>query len=68
MNVKCSSLFEISDPLTTHGYVSLQVIESPLAKATVDTSVVAHWLAVEGVQPAVAENLLTEGGLFTCPV
>lgn len=36
------------------------VIESPLAKATVDTSVVAHWLAVEGVQPAVAENLLTE--------
>ncbi|XP_038902978.1 transcription initiation factor TFIID subunit 6-like [Benincasa hispida] len=36
------------------------VIESPLAKATVDTSVVAHWLAVEGVQPAVPENLPTE--------
>uniref|UniRef100_A0A9I9D7F2 TATA box binding protein associated factor (TAF) histone-like fold domain-containing protein n=1 Tax=Cucumis melo TaxID=3656 RepID=A0A9I9D7F2_CUCME len=37
------------------------VIESPLAKAAVDTSVAAHWLAVEGVQPAVPESLLTEG-------
>ncbi|KAG6596932.1 Transcription initiation factor TFIID subunit 6, partial [Cucurbita argyrosperma subsp. sororia] len=36
------------------------VIEAPLSKATVETSVVAHWLAVEGVQPAVAENLTTE--------
>ncbi|KAL4026770.1 hypothetical protein IC575_015211 [Cucumis melo] len=36
------------------------VIESPLAKAAVDTSVAAHWLAVEGVQPAVPESLLTE--------
>lgn len=49
-------------------YVFLQVIESPLAKATVDTSVATHWLAVEGVQPAVPESLLTEGGFFTCPV
>ncbi|KAG7028412.1 Transcription initiation factor TFIID subunit 6, partial [Cucurbita argyrosperma subsp. argyrosperma] len=43
------------------------VIEAPLSKATVETSVVAHWLAVEGVQPAVAENLTTEGGFSAEP-
>ncbi|CAM6117572.1 unnamed protein product [Calypogeia fissa] len=33
-----------------------EVIEAPLPKAPLDTSVVAHWLAVEGVQPAIPEN------------
>lgn len=33
------------------------VIEAPLPKAPLDTSVVAHWLAIEGVQPAIPENV-----------
>lgn len=33
-----------------------EVIEAPLPRAPLDTSVVAHWLAVEGVQPAIPEN------------
>lgn len=33
-----------------------EVVEAPLPKAPLDTSVVAHWLAVEGVQPAIPEN------------
>ncbi|XP_060199697.1 transcription initiation factor TFIID subunit 6 isoform X2 [Lycium barbarum] len=36
------------------------VIEAPLPKAPLDTAVVAHWLAVEGVQPAIPENPLPE--------
>ncbi|KAF3613081.1 Transcription initiation factor TFIID subunit 6 [Capsicum annuum] len=32
------------------------VIAAPLPKAPLDTAVVAHWLAVEGVQPAIPEN------------
>ncbi|CAI9090225.1 OLC1v1024953C1 [Oldenlandia corymbosa var. corymbosa] len=32
------------------------VIEAPLPKAPLDTSVVCHWLAIEGVQPAIPEN------------
>ncbi|CAD6214643.1 unnamed protein product [Miscanthus lutarioriparius] len=33
-----------------------EIIEAPLPKAPLDTSVVAHWLAIEGVQPAIPEN------------
>ncbi|XP_051126293.1 transcription initiation factor TFIID subunit 6-like [Andrographis paniculata] len=33
-----------------------EVIEAPLPKAPLDTSVVAHWLAIEGVQPVIPEN------------
>lgn len=33
-----------------------KVIEAPLPKAPLDTAVVAHWLAIEGVQPAIPEN------------
>ncbi|CAA3012002.1 transcription initiation factor TFIID subunit 6-like [Olea europaea subsp. europaea] len=33
-----------------------EVIEAPLPKAPLDTEVVAHWLAIEGVQPAIPEN------------
>lgn len=33
-----------------------EIIEAPLPKAPLDTAVVAHWLAVEGVQPAIPEN------------
>ncbi|KAM3399309.1 hypothetical protein ACQJBY_004607 [Aegilops geniculata] len=33
-----------------------EIIEAPLPKAPLDTAVVAHWLAIEGVQPAIPEN------------
>jgi transcription initiation factor TFIID subunit 6 len=33
-----------------------EIIDAPLPRAPLDTSVVAHWLAVEGVQPAIPEN------------
>ncbi|KAL9256353.1 Transcription initiation factor TFIID subunit 6-like protein [Drosera capensis] len=33
-----------------------EVIEAPLPRAPLDTSIVAHWLAIEGVQPAIPEN------------
>lgn len=36
------------------------VIEAPLTEAPLDTSVTAHWLAIEGVQPAVPENAPVE--------
>ncbi|KAJ6846050.1 transcription initiation factor TFIID subunit 6 [Iris pallida] len=32
------------------------VIDAPLPKAPLDTTVVAHWLAIEGVQPVIPEN------------
>ncbi|CAF2105354.1 unnamed protein product [Brassica oleracea var. botrytis] len=32
------------------------VIEAPLPKAPLNTEVVCHWLAIEGVQPAIPEN------------
>ncbi|CAI9088314.1 OLC1v1022616C1 [Oldenlandia corymbosa var. corymbosa] len=32
------------------------VIEAPLPKAPLESAVVAHWLAIEGVQPAIPEN------------
>uniref|UniRef100_A0ACD5WPZ3 Uncharacterized protein n=1 Tax=Avena sativa TaxID=4498 RepID=A0ACD5WPZ3_AVESA len=33
-----------------------EIIEAPLPEAPLDTGVVAHWLAIEGVQPAIPEN------------
>lgn len=39
----------------------MQVIEAPLPKAPLDTAVVTHWLAIEGVQPAIPENAPVEG-------
>ncbi|KAG9146754.1 hypothetical protein Leryth_005082 [Lithospermum erythrorhizon] len=33
-----------------------EVIESPLPKAPLETAVTTHWLAIEGVQPAIPEN------------
>ncbi|KAL5700134.1 Transcription initiation factor TFIID subunit 6 [Ranunculus cassubicifolius] len=36
------------------------VIEAPIPKAPLDTAVVAHWLAIEGVQPAIPENAPVE--------
>ncbi|KAL2926264.1 Transcription initiation factor TFIID subunit 6 [Bienertia sinuspersici] len=57
------------------------IIEAPLPKAPLDTSIMCHWLAIEGVQPAIPENapvqealvsLATDAGLhplvpyFTC--
>lgn len=37
-----------------------EVIEAPLSKAPLDTSVSAHWLAIEGVQPTIPENAPVE--------
>ena len=39
----------------------MQVIEAPLPKASLDTSVTSHWLAIEGVQPAIPENAPVKG-------
>ncbi|KAK3032452.1 hypothetical protein RJ639_037265 [Escallonia herrerae] len=36
------------------------VIEAPLSKAPPDITVLAHWLAIEGVQPAIPENAPVE--------
>ncbi|KAI4308426.1 hypothetical protein L6164_031503 [Bauhinia variegata] len=36
------------------------VIEAPLPKAPLDTAVICHWLAIEGVQPAIPENAPVE--------
>ncbi|KAI7741780.1 hypothetical protein M8C21_000624, partial [Ambrosia artemisiifolia] len=36
------------------------VIEAPLPKAPLDTSFFCHWLAIEGVQPAIPENAPVE--------
>ncbi|KAL6010270.1 hypothetical protein ACLOJK_000701 [Asimina triloba] len=36
------------------------VVEAPLPKAPLDTAVMAHWLAIEGVQPAIPENAPVE--------
>lgn len=33
-----------------------EVIEAPLPKAPPDAAVFSHWLAIEGVQPAIPEN------------
>ncbi|THU61351.1 hypothetical protein C4D60_Mb07t22360 [Musa balbisiana] len=35
-----------------------EVIDAPLPQAPLDTAVVAHWLAIEGVQPAIPENAI----------
>lgn len=37
------------------------VIEAPLPKAPLDAAVLCHWLAIEGVQPAIPENASVEG-------
>lgn len=50
--------------IVTHCVLPLQVVEAPLPKAPLDTSVVAHWLAVEGVQPAIPENAPIEGKIL----
>lgn len=42
-----------------------QVIEAPLPRAPLDTAVVAHWLAIEGVQPSIPENAPVEVALDT---
>ncbi|RDX86218.1 Transcription initiation factor TFIID subunit 6 [Mucuna pruriens] len=36
------------------------IIEAPLPKAPLDTSITSHWLAIEGVQPAIPENAPVE--------
>ncbi|KAK1398850.1 hypothetical protein POM88_008713 [Heracleum sosnowskyi] len=36
------------------------VIEAPLFKAPLDTSIVYHWLTIESVQPAIPENALVK--------
>lgn len=41
------------------------MIEAPLPKAPLDTAVFCHWLAIEGVQPAIPENATVEGSFLT---
>ncbi|XP_038888295.1 transcription initiation factor TFIID subunit 6-like isoform X2 [Benincasa hispida] len=36
------------------------IIDAPLPKAPLDTAVFCHWLAIEGVQPAIPENAPVE--------
>lgn len=36
------------------------VIEAPLPRAPLDTAIFCHWLAIEGVQPAIPENAPVE--------
>ncbi|XP_021724539.1 transcription initiation factor TFIID subunit 6-like isoform X1 [Chenopodium quinoa] len=36
------------------------IIEAPLPRAPLDTSIMCHWLAIEGVQPAIPENAPVE--------
>lgn len=45
--------------------LDVQIIDAPLPKAPLETSVVAHWLAIEGVQPAIPENAPVDG-VYTC--
>ena len=42
-------------------FFSDQVIEAPLPKAPLEAAVMVHWLAIEGVQPAIPENAVVEG-------
>uniref|UniRef100_A0A9I9D7P7 TATA box binding protein associated factor (TAF) histone-like fold domain-containing protein n=1 Tax=Cucumis melo TaxID=3656 RepID=A0A9I9D7P7_CUCME len=37
-----------------------EIIDAPLPKAPLDTAVFCHWLAIEGVQPAIPENAPVE--------
>lgn len=37
------------------------MIEAPLPRAPLDTAIFCHWLAIEGVQPAIPENAPVEG-------
>ncbi|XP_047342417.1 transcription initiation factor TFIID subunit 6 [Impatiens glandulifera] len=37
-----------------------EVIDAPLPKAPLETTVVCHWLAIEGIQPAIPENASVE--------
>ncbi|KAK6919278.1 TATA box binding protein associated factor (TAF), histone-like fold domain [Dillenia turbinata] len=37
------------------------IIEAPLPKAPLDAAVMCHWLAIEGVQPAIPENAPVQG-------
>ena len=37
-------------------YIVLQAVDAPLPKVPVEVGVIPHWLAIEGVQPAIPEN------------
>uniref|UniRef100_A0A7N0U1Z9 TATA box binding protein associated factor (TAF) histone-like fold domain-containing protein n=1 Tax=Kalanchoe fedtschenkoi TaxID=63787 RepID=A0A7N0U1Z9_KALFE len=37
-----------------------EILEAPLAKAPLDVAVTVHWLALEGVQPAIPQNAPVE--------
>ena len=59
--------YDASNLLRIHFLISLhlfQIVDAPLPKAPLDTSVVAHWLAVEGVQPAIPENAPVESEML----
>ncbi|GAB2213020.1 hypothetical protein Droror1_Dr00021033 [Drosera rotundifolia] len=39
---------------------NIEVIEAPLPKAPLGTSIMCHWLAIKGIQPAIPENAPVE--------
>lgn len=36
--------------------LTVQAVDQPLPKVPVEVGVIPHWLAIEGVQPAIPEN------------
>ena len=34
----------------------MQAVDAPLPKVPTDVAVIPHWLAIEGIQPAIPEN------------
>lgn len=49
--------------INSSSIICMQIIEAPLPKVPLDTSIVCHWLAIDGVQPAIPENAPVEGFL-----
>lgn len=39
-----------------HADMLLQAVDAPLPKVPTEVAVIPHWLAIEGVQPAIPEN------------
>ncbi|CAM8900819.1 unnamed protein product [Rhodiola kirilowii] len=52
----CQDLFFVDD----RDVEFREVLEAPLPEAPLDTAVTAHWLAIEGVQPAIPQNVPIE--------
>lgn len=49
--------------LTSH---FVQIAKQALPKSTAETAVTSHWLAVDGIQPAIPENVAPTEGIVFC--